>query len=648
MRVSHTATPELQYRPDIDGLRAVAVISVILGHLNMARLNGGFIGVDVFFVISGYLISSIILTDIGEGHFSVVGFYERRIRRIFPALFFVLTAISICAIVFLLPGELTGYSKALLYTLGFSSNFYFLRNSNYFDLPTTSPLLHTWSLAVEEQFYLLFPPFMLLIRKLFPRRFRAAIVAVALASFLLSVVLVPISQNNAFYMLYTRAWELLIGTMLSQTMFPRISSIWLRNIVTLVGFGLIAYPAIFYQLTTPFPGLNAVMPCMGTALIIGAGESGSSLVGAALSLRPVVFIGLISYSLYLWHWPIIVFQQMGIISTNAFQVSHMLGSLLTRHRMNLLLDLALPILLASFSWKFVERPFRTGKLRLTGRPLFTLAGAVMAMFFLVALTSLRMEGFPRRFSQASLQMAALSDMTEFSKATRGGVCFVGGTRDHFENFDTNTCLREDPSKKNYLLLGDSKAAMLYPGLSKALPNVNIMQANVAGCGAFLKPDGDRDCQKMSEFIYGEFLPTHKVDAVILVKHWAAIDLGRVADTVAWAKKNNIQLIIVGPNPTYDIPFPRLEAYSIAWNKPGMVSEHLDAEVKGLDDTMAAMGKNTWHVEYVSLYRAICQNGTCMEFADASRTIPVLLDQGHLSPTASALLVRSLMSEGGFQ
>jgi peptidoglycan/LPS O-acetylase OafA/YrhL len=642
-----SAIPELHYRPDIDGLRAVAVLSVLASHLDMTRLAGGFVGVDIFFVISGYLISSIILKDIGMGRFSIVGFYERRIRRIFPALFIMLLAVSIGAIIFLLPSELISYGNALLSTLGFASNFYFLSNSNYFDLPTTSPLLHTWSLAVEEQFYLVFPLFILLIRKFFPQRFKVAIAGMAIASFLLSVVLVPYHQNNAFYMLYTRAWELLIGTMLSQRMFPRIDSLWLRNLVTLIGFTFIAYPVIFYTLATPFPGLNALMPCLGTALIIGAGESGSSVVGTALTWRPVVFIGLISYSLYLWHWPVIVFHRMGIINISSLGAEHLLGALLTRHRLNLLLDIGLPIVLAAISWRFIERPFRSGKLRLTGRPLFALAGGVMCVFVALSLTVIATGGFPRRFSEASLQMAAKSDITEFAKATRGGICFVGGGRDHFENFDTVTCLREDPTKKNYLLLGDSKAAMLYPGLSLALQDVNLMQANNAGCGAFFDPSGDRDCIKMMKFIYEDYLPKHRVDTLILCKHWAPNDLDRLAETVQWSKKNQIPLIIVGPNPTYDIPFPRLEAYSIAWKKPEMVREHLDSEVKPLDDHMAELAKNTWQVEYVSLYKAICQNGSCREFADSAKTIPMLLDQGHLSPAASALVARSLVSEGVF-
>jgi peptidoglycan/LPS O-acetylase OafA/YrhL len=652
MRGEDLTKSSVKYRPDIDGLRAVAVLSVMLGHLNLTYLNGGFIGVDIFFVISGYLISSIILTEIEESRFTILGFYERRVRRIFPALFFMLLVVSIISFIFLLPTELIGFCKALLATAGFASNFYYLSNSNYFDLPTTSPLLHTWSLAVEEQFYLLFPPFLLLIRRFFRRRFSVAITVIALASFLLSVIMVRYDQNNAFYMLYTRGWELLIGTMLARGMFPRINSGWLRNLIALAGFGLIAYPVLFYTLATPFPGLNALAPCLGTALIIGAGSSGPSLIGSALSWRPVVFVGLISYSLYLWHWPVIVFYQMGIVTQNIIPFSldrlpHQLTVFLSPHRRGLIFEFGLPIALAAFSYKFVESPFRTGKLRLKGRPLFTFAGALICSCVVLAVVTNFEGGFPRRFPQASLQIAAQSDLTEFAQTTRAGVCFIG-VGVHFDQFDSGRCLREDSAKKNYLLLGDSKAAMLYHGLIDVMPDANLMQANVAGCSPFVDPYGDQDCLRMMRYIYGEYLPTHRVEAVILCKHWEENDLGRLGQTAEWSKRNNIRLIVIGPNPTYDMPLPRLEAYAIAWNKPDLVNQHLDPEVRALDKQMANLAQTTWHIPYYSIYEVVCQNGPCLDFVDSARSVPMLLDKGHLTPAASVFVARGLIRQGTLQ
>ena len=289
--------PALKYRPDIDGLRAVAVISVFAFHVGLSRASGGFVGVDVFFVISGYLISSIVFSEIAASRFSLVGFYERRIRRIFPALFGMLFVCSVLALLYLLPEELINYSKSLLAATLSASNLYFWNHSGYFDSPTSQPLLHTWSLAVEEQFYISFPIFLVLVRKFFPSRLRASVVTLFLASLLASAIIVSRSEETAFYMPYTRTWELLLGTIISLRVFPRLQSAWLRNFATLSGIGMITYSVMSYTQQTLFPGLSALLPCAGSALIIWAGEGGPSLVSAVLSWRPIVFVGLISYSL---------------------------------------------------------------------------------------------------------------------------------------------------------------------------------------------------------------------------------------------------------------------------------------------------------------------------------------------------------------
>ena len=303
----------LAYRADIDGLRAVAVLSVVAFHLGITKTPGGFVGVDVFFVISGYLISSIVFYEIASSRFSIVNFYERRIRRIFPALFAMLAGFSVLAAVYLLPTELVNYAKSLLAATASASNFYFWQHSGYFDAPLSQPLLHTWSLAVEEQFYLTFPLFLVVVRKVFPDKLRTAVVALFAMSLIASAVVVARNQSAAFYMPYTRAWELLLGTLLSLGMFPRMNSWLQRNAATIAGLAMIAFSVVFYSERTLFPGLSALVPCVGSALIIGAGETGPSVVSRFLSWRPMVFIGLISYSLYLWHWPIVVLQHMGVL-----------------------------------------------------------------------------------------------------------------------------------------------------------------------------------------------------------------------------------------------------------------------------------------------------------------------------------------------
>src|SRR5215813_12350400 len=299
----------LKYRADIDGLRAVAVLSVMAFHMELSHFSGGFVGVDVFFVISGYLISAIVFSEISDGTYSITSFYERRIRRIFPALFGMLIVFSACASLYLFTSEMVNYAKSLLAATASVSNFYFWQHSGYFDSPTSNPLLHTWSLAVEEQFYILFPLYLWAVRRFYPKHLKLSVGVLVVASLFASAIVVHFNPITAFYMPYTRAWELLTGTLLALGIFPRFSSSWLRNSAALVGMLMIFCSVVTYSPTTLFPGLSALLPCVGAALIIHAGEGGTTLIGRVLSWRPVVFIGLISYSLYLWHWPVILLQK---------------------------------------------------------------------------------------------------------------------------------------------------------------------------------------------------------------------------------------------------------------------------------------------------------------------------------------------------
>src|SRR5579871_2709075 len=391
----------LKYRPDIDGLRAVAVLSVIAFHAGWKRLEGGFVGVDVFFVISGYLISSIVFSEIASSRYSILGFYERRIRRIFPALFGMLAVASVAAFIYLLPSELVDYAKSMLAATVSASNVYFWQHSGYFDAPLSKPLQHTWSLAVEEQFYLFFPLFLMVVRKYFPQRLRVSVIALFFISLAASAAVVSHDQQAAFYLPYTRAWELLIGTLLSLGLFPRLQSAWLRNLATLTGMGMIGFSVLFYTQETLFPGLSALVPCVGSALIIGAGEGGASVMGGFLSWRPMVFIGLISYSLYLWHWPVIIMQNMGLL-VGVASIGARYGLQLSSHRIDMLVEVTVSLLLAVLSWRFVERPFRNGRLRLTGRPLFALAGTVVCLLVAVSSVAVVSGGFQTRFPQDAL------------------------------------------------------------------------------------------------------------------------------------------------------------------------------------------------------------------------------------------------------
>lgn len=634
----------LKYRPDIDGLRAVAVLSVLGFHAGLSTVSGGFVGVDVFFVISGYLISSIVFSEIAASRFSVVGFYERRIRRIFPALFGMLAVSSVFAVIYLLPSELVSYCKSMLAAATSSSNFYFWKHSGYFDLPSSQPLLHTWSLAVEEQFYISFPLFLIAIRKFFPQHLRTSVVLLFLCSLVASIIVVSHNAETAFYMPYTRAWELLLGTFLSLELFPRLQTAWLRNLAALAGIGMITFSVLSYTSAVLFPGISALLPCAGSALIIWAGETGGSLVGAVLSWRPFVFIGLISYSLYLWQWPVIVLRKMGVIvGMGAVRSQHPI-SLLSSHRFDILIEIALSLVLAVVSWIFVERPFRNGPLRLTGRPLFAMAGASMFVSLAFCSVTVLAGGFSSRFPLNAIQIASELDGNEEFRLMRTGTCFIT-TDFHFDKYNYDTCLRQDSSKNNYLLLGDSHSAMLWYALSSSLHDANVMQASTAACEPSLHPHGSADCRDMMEYIFQKYLPTHPVQGMFVAGRWEEKNMEGLTELIDWAHQHQVPVTVFGPVPEYDGPLPRLLAYSVAWNDPNLVSEHLIASFRSLDAEMQSMAANTWRVRYISLYREICGAQNCAEYADPAHKVPLMGDTNHLTQSGASLVVERVVAKG---
>ena len=618
-----------RYRADIDGLRAVAVLLVVACHIGIYKFRGGFVGVDVFFVISGYLISSVIFADINASRFSLFSFYERRVRRIVPALLAMLFGTSILAYIYLLPVETEDFAKSLFSAVFSQSNFYFWSQSGYFDSPAAlKPLLHTWSLAVEEQFYIFFPLFLLLIQRFFKSRLRSSIIAIAAISFVASAIGAYRYPNATFYLAPTRAWELLTGTLLSLHIFPKVDGAIRRNAATLVGAALILFSGMSFSSATPFPGIAALAPCIGTALIIAGGETGASFIGRALSLKPVVFVGLISYSLYLWHWPIIVFQRIATILVTGVS-----------DRNAGLIAFAVSFVVAILSWKFVELPFRNGRLKLAGAPLFNtaIAGSLVAAGFAVWMVV--SHGIPTRFPVEAVRVASYLDYGTKDEY-REGTCFILPTV-RSETFDPSVCLRQDPAKPNYLLLGDSHAAALWYGLSKTLSGVNVMQATVAGCKPTLHHvhEAADQCTQLTDYVFNEYLAKNHVDSLLIAARWEQGDLPRLAETLAWAKQRRIKVTLFGPMVQYDSSLPRLLATSIKDNNPGIPYDHRVAEYARLDAVMSQMAQNEWRVHYVSFFKSLCRPNSCVEYA--AQGVPLQFDYGHLTKDGSVLLAQML-------
>lgn len=424
---------KLTYRADIDGLRAVAVLPVIFFHAGLELFSGGFVGVDVFFVVSGYLITSIILDEIRAGTFTYLGFYERRVRRILPALFLVMGVSLPLALIVLVPDHLENFGQSVIAAGLFVSNFFFYLEDGYFEGPADlHPLLHTWSLAVEEQFYLLVP---VLLASLV--RFRVSVLLVlgglALASFVFSLWQVSSNPSAAFYLLPARFWELMLGAILAAGALPLIRSGQVAALGVLVGLAAIAVAVFTYDEHTLFPGAGALLPCVGTALVIHCGRTANP-VSRGLGGELLRGIGLRSYSLYLWHFPLMVFARHLIIRPFT--------------GLEIVLLVVLTFMLSMLSWRYVEQPFRarsaSGEHRLPRRPLFQLAGLVLAAAVAVGLFTDLSDGAPWRFDATARAYLAADDDKDTSCMRRGRNCELG-----------------DPTQSpSYLVWGDSHAGAL--------------------------------------------------------------------------------------------------------------------------------------------------------------------------------------------
>ncbi len=437
---------ELHYRPDIDGLRAVAVMAVVFYHFGFWQVPGGFVGVDVFFVISGFLITGLIHREMQQGRFTIAHFYERRVRRIFPALFVMLAAATVAAGLLLFPVDFESYARSLAATAIFASNFEFWREAGYFDVASAQkPLLHLWSIAVEEQFYLLFPALLLAIGTRSLRRLRGAVGLLFLLSLGFSLWAVVWAPAAAFYLLPSRMWELMLGALLALGVVPQIRAQVSRELLAIAGVIMIAAAVILFRPWQAFPGLAALLPCLGAACVIHAGGA-PTIVTCLLSRKPVVFVGLISYSLYLWHWPVLVFGRMVLNGEPGGWQNWAL--------------MAVSAALAALSWRFVERPIRRG-VRLGWRPFFAGAAGAMGLTLACGVAVASANGVPERWQPEIRSILA----AERSHEPRMDACFGRSAADVNAG---RLCRIGSAAAKTptFLLWGDSHADALLPAIQQ--------------------------------------------------------------------------------------------------------------------------------------------------------------------------------------
>lgn len=492
----------MNYRREIDGLRALAVLPVILFHAGFQTFSGGFVGVDVFFVISGYLITSILLAELQQGDFSIINFYERRARRILPALFFIMFVCLPFAWLWLLPQDLKEFSESLAAVSGFASNVLFWKTTGYFESDAAlKPLLHTWSLAVEEQYYLFFPVLLMLIWRTGKNLISSLLVIIFVLSLCLAQWGFFAGPEAKFYLLPTRAWELLIGAFLAFYSLGRdkiASSKMLSESGGVIGFILILYAIFYFDNSTPSPSLYILVPTIGAGLIIFYSSS-ETAVGKLLGNKSLVFVGLLSYSAYLWHQPILAFAKHRSLD----EISHLEALLL----------IFLTFILSFFSWRYVETPFRD-KERFSRSIIFKM-GLIGSLFFIaVGFSGHLSNGFENRFSYKKAFDGDVGHI-DFHKyvADKYFRCTPESIAMHalkWQGF-----LRCMQSKKeanvDIALLGDSHAEHLFIGLAESLPNKNI--------GFYIKSSYPFVGNPEFDEIFEEILPNQSIHTVLLTMSW---------------------------------------------------------------------------------------------------------------------------------
>lgn len=622
---------KLSYRPEIDGLRAIAVTAVVVFHIEKTALSNGFLGVDLFFVLSGYLITTIIWREARDQRFSIGAFYERRIRRIMPAMLMMLAVTTVASAAMLLPIDLVGYGKSVLATLAFVANIYFWRDTDYFSrLAEEKPLLHMWSLGVEEQFYILFPLLLVLLARW--RSDKAAWIVGALTvgslglDYLASVVGASLP---AFYLLPTRAWELGAGAVISLAPQVRLSDRW-RTILAWIGIGLILFGLI--GITAPLRGLYYMVAVVtGTCLALLAGQAGP---GRFLAHPLPVWVGKISFSLYLWHWPIVVLCRYILVRDLGLGEEVALFFVM--------------ILAGWLSWRYVETPFRSSETMPRGR-LLRIVGPATVAVAVMAVALIALKGLPARLP---------------AKAARANA--VVGTIYRCPVFDTilagrsRGCILELPSGKaadaDIALIGNSHAEMYAPLIksyahARGMTSVLIM---ATGCLPTRVINVNANCNAIADRYIEDVLALKRTKLVVLALRWTPdspelVDgLGRpvlagkqdaiargIDDTIDRLLAAGKRVVLVGPIalPGWDVAsissrslaFDRSITFPLATTEAAFLREY--------GPTIEHFSRRR-DIVFVPVHEVQCREGGkeggCRFMLD---DVPLFADDNHLSETA---------------
>ncbi|MCS4293848.1 peptidoglycan/LPS O-acetylase OafA/YrhL [Comamonas sp. BIGb0152] len=627
----------MQYRKDIDGLRAIAVGSVILFHAGFSpQIPGGFFGVDIFFVISGFLIGRILFTDIAEGRYSLLRFYERRARRILPALFFVLLVSYVFARLLLKPLAFSDFRSSLFATLGFASNIYFWLHSSYFERASElKPLLHTWSLGVEEQYYILFPLLAFALRQ---SRWRwAAIALCAAASFVWAIATVAAHPNAAFYLLPARAWELLLGALgalwVAQNTLPAKA----RVSLSILGVALILVALLGLNAHLAHPGAYTLIPTLGTVLVLVA-QSPGGIATRLLQLPPMVWLGQISYSAYLWHQPLFAFwiYRFGKPSFEHYAIAL----------------IALTLLLAYASWRFIENPTRNAA-RISHKQLaWYSAAAIMLLATALVPQTWLINNRANEALQQLVHIENLYDHFEFQKNIRNQVCHSVSMAER----ERNGCLHT--RSKNMVLFGDSYAASLYQGLrherDSRHPDYGIIQLTDGNAPPFFQDgqiDGGASLRDINE---AKLQAIAALQPQKIVINWMIYgknssndpqkELEALQTTIARLRTVSpvSSIVVIGPAPNWSVSLQKnlIEFISDQAEFPRYMQHGLSANETQWDAYFSSHLQKTG-ITYLSALDEFCTPAGCLTSVDGTIQGMTAVDWGHLTKAGSLYLAEKI-------
>ncbi|WP_298873253.1 acyltransferase family protein [uncultured Bradyrhizobium sp.] len=596
--------PSEHYRPDIDGLRAVSILLVVGYHAHPWMLPGGFIGVDIFFVISGFLITRILLAP---GGMPLATFYARRIKRIFPGLIVVLLAAYAIGWAILLPQPFRLLGENIVASALFASNLFQLGQVGYFaPLAAENPLLHLWSLGVEEQFYIFWPLALIVLKRSSYRR--QNILGAMLVSLGASMILAWENPDWGFYAPIPRAWELLIGGLLTEANLVRKSD---SNILGAIGLGAIVASALLFDRSMPFPGALALVPVLGAALDIVSPNAATNRM--LLSSQPAVLLGLVSYPLYLWHWPLLAY--LGILRHGVPNFLEIWAAVLAAFALSIL------------TYRFIELPVRHR------RGVVPALSITLASIAAVGPVTVASGGFLWRFPPELQAIAAVS--TDDNPAFRDH-CFLEAPGSSFDA----SCI--EPGAKPLLVLwGDSNAAALYPAMSDAARQASFRVARFAapGCTPILDAGRSATCRDANGKAFALIAASHP-EVVVLHAMWGFDnDLAKLGSTIAALRSAGVpRVVVLGPPPVWKrtLPHEIINHYRFAHELPDWLGTGVSGPAE--DELMANFGKSA-SVDFVSLRKVLCDQRQCRVRTAAGEVIAT--DTIHLSSDGARLVVDAI-------